>query len=263
MEEQCDALEPGYPIRRLDAVDGATLRDCPPGLSPAQYGCWLSHLRALEQHDGGDHLHIMEDDALLSSALAGLPGAIPVMEASHGEDWDVLYLDATLVEVADMYVMFEWTQEARSRSTIHVRRIPQHFTVYGTHSYVVNARRREHVTSHLRRYMASQKPIDNVFAHGIQSGELKAFVTTPFVTSGTDFGSSSTIVENRDDRSVAWLAFRRLCFWGLDEPGLSSIESRLKPLVDTTERLAAVFGSLVAYRTAHWSQQHFPPAVTL
>lgn len=262
MEDQLSQIDPGYPVHRLAAVDGSKRSDCPAGLRPAQYGCWLSHLQALRQSASADlHLHVMEDDALLSSALPALPGAIEALEAGSGGNWDVLYLDATLVEIPDMHQMFEWAEASRSKSTVQVRRIPPEFTVYGMHSYVVNSRRKRLVHDFLERHLATQKPIDNVMAYGIQRGHLQAYLTSPFITSAADQSLVRTVGESGDDRFVAWLVFRRLCAWDLAEEELSFLESKLPALMRGAGRNAAVLGSLLAYRTARWPNQNFPPGI--
>ena len=262
MESQLAEIEPGYPVRRFAAIDGRELADCPVGLRPAQHGCWLSHLQAWQQFAAaGEHLHVMEDDALLSSALPALPDVIEAVEAGSGGAWDLLCLDATLIEVPDMYRMFEWTQASRSKGVVHVHRIPQDFTVYGMHSYVVNSSRKQHVLDYFKRHFAAGKPIDNVLAHGIQRGHLQAYLTSPFVTSGSDQSLVRTVGESGDDQFVAWLMFRRLCFWQLADADLSMIEDTLPALMRGADRHASALGSLLAYRIARWPQQRFHPGV--
>ena len=74
IERQLDALALPFELRRLPAVDGSARKDLPAHLTAAQYGCWLSHLAALENSLASEeHLYVLEDDALLSAALADLP----------------------------------------------------------------------------------------------------------------------------------------------------------------------------------------------
>ena len=81
MERQIEQIAPPYPLRRMSAIEGRQQPSCPAGLTPGQYGCWLSHLKALEQSVGDEaHLHIMEDDALISSALPILPGVVQSLD---------------------------------------------------------------------------------------------------------------------------------------------------------------------------------------
>src|SRR5712664_1917359 len=85
MERQLSAIPPPYPIERFAGIDGSLQPGCPENLRPGQYGCWLSHLAALERSmPSGRHLHVMEDDALLSGKLAVLPEAVGRLAAGLG-----------------------------------------------------------------------------------------------------------------------------------------------------------------------------------
>jgi hypothetical protein len=108
----------------------------------------------------------MEDDALLSEHLAALPEMLEALEAGSDGNWDLLFLDATLVEVPDMVLMFEWTQLAREQGRIHLHAVPLHFTLYGTHSYVVNSGASA-VLSFLDAHLRSGSRSDHVLACGI------------------------------------------------------------------------------------------------
>jgi hypothetical protein len=262
MERQIAQIELPYPLRRLAGVDGERQPVGPPPLRAGQYGCWLSHLKALEQSIGQDHhLHIMEDDALISTALPILPEVVQSLDSGSAGEWDILYLDATLIEVADMCHVFGWAKTARDDGTVRVRTVPKEFTVYGTHSYVVNASRKAFVLDFLKRHAASGSPLDNVAAYGIQSGKLRAFMTTPFMTSGSDLGLSRTTGESGDDRFIAWQIYRRLCFYDLDETQLADLAARSARLMGAVSPQDRLLGELCAYRMARWPLERFPPGV--
>jgi hypothetical protein len=262
MERQIEDRELPYSVRRLGAVDGQRQPARPAALSAGQYGCWLSHLKALEQSlDHEHHIHIMEDDALLSSALPILPDVVHSLDSGSAGEWDILYLDATLIEAADMCHVFGWAKTARDDGAVRVRAVPGEFTVYGTHSYVVNAGRKAFVLDFLKRYAASGSALDNVAAYGIQSGKLRAFMTTPFMTSGSDLGLSRTTGESGDDRFIAWQIHRRLCFYDLDETQLADLAARSARLIGAVSPQDRVLGELCAYRMARWPLERFPPGV--
>lgn len=261
MEDQLRERRLPWPVRRFPAIDGATLRGCPPGLRAPQWGCWQSHLTALESSlAGAAHLHVMEDDALLGPSLAGLPGLLETLESGSQGRWDLLYLDATLIELPDMQLMFEWAQLARGRGQVHVHAVPPWFCLYGTHSYVVNGRRKRHVLDFLRAHAEVGRAIDGVLAYGIQHGDLAANVAAPFVTSGLDVGLART-VGTHDPSFLAWLAFRRLCFGELDAAALADVEARLAALLPAIGPAERVLGTLMGYRVARWPRQRFPPSV--
>jgi GR25 family glycosyltransferase involved in LPS biosynthesis len=262
MEKQLAEIGLPYPVERFTAIDGRLQPGCPDGLLPGQYGCWLSHLRALERSLRSErHLCVMEDDALISTALAILPDMVQSLDSGSSGEWDILYLDATLVELEDMYRMFEWVQQARPKSLAHLRRIPAEFTVYGTHSYIVNSSRKKYVHDFLRSYLDAGVPIDNVFASGIQKSQLKAYLTAPFLTSGDDRGLVSTLGYEGGENFLAWLLFRRLCFFDLSEDAEAGLAERVADLTRGVPLPEASFGALCAHRAAKWPITRFTPRV--
>jgi hypothetical protein len=259
LEAQLDAIDLPYPVHRFPAIDGRQRPECPAGLSPGQYGCWLSHLQALRQiGPGGEHVHVMEDDALLSSALPAMHDLLGAVEAGSSGDWDILYLDATLVEVADMIRVFEWTQAARVKGTVHIHRLPRESTVYGAHAYVINGRSKARVIEFLASQLALPIPYDNGLANGIQQGSLRAYITTPFVSSGSEEGLIRTIGDGNDEKFLAWLLFRRLCFWDLPDEEVDALAGRLRGLQGVGSH-EAILGQLIAFRTTRWPGHYFPP----
>jgi hypothetical protein len=250
IEAQLAPLALPYPVQRLAGVDGGKAGERPEGLRPGQFGCWLSHLAALESALGSDrHLHVVEDDALLSPKLRSLP---ELLAALGSEDWDLLYLDATLVEIADMHRMFDWVRESREKGVVQVCKVPAQFTLYGTHSYVVNGARKRSVHEYLAARLRSGYPIDNVLAQAIREGTLKAFVSAPFLITGSDAGLESSVGYEGDHGFLAWLLFRRLCFFDLDARVLGELAARAAALGRSVPQAEALFGALCAYRVAAW-----------
>jgi GR25 family glycosyltransferase involved in LPS biosynthesis len=257
-EAQIAACGLPYPVERFPAIDGQARGGCPAGLAAAEYGVWLSHIEILRRSvDGAHHLHVMEDDVQLSDRLPLLSHFIANLDATTQGAWDLLYLDATLVEIADMYQMFEWTQLARGKDTVYVCAMPSAFTVYGAMSYVVNARAKRRVLDFLERQLPAGQAFDSVLAYGIQSAELRAFVTAPFVTSSSELQLAGTVQEYDDEKLLAFHLFRKLCFGGLSDRALDEVELALSPIRARTGRAAALLGALMAYRMDRWPGQRF------
>jgi hypothetical protein len=262
MERQIESLGLPYPVRRLAAVDGQKQPGRPGEFTPGQYGCWLSHLMALEQSVGREcHTHIMEDDALLGAALPILPDVVQSLDSGSAGEWDILFLDATLIEPMDMCHVFGWAKAARQGGAVRVRALPREFTVYGLHSYVINSARKAYVLDFLKRHLASGRPIDNVTAYGVQSGALRGFLTTPFMTSAAETSLKRTVGESGDDRFLAWQVFRRLCFHDLDAQELDALFEKSAKLMQTVSEEDRLLGELCAYRMARWPLERFPPGV--
>ena len=257
-------LCPPYPVRRFSAVDGKARSDRPDRLKPGEYGCWLSPLGVLDASiPDGAHLHVMEDDARLSKAMALLPDLVRLLDANTGGEWDLLYLDATIVELEDMCRLFAWSRSARENGAVNLCKIPGDFTVYGTHSYIVNARRKRTLRDFLARNLRAGKPLDNVLAAGIQRGRLQAYLTAPFVTSGNELTLSGQISGAGDDKFGAWLVFRYLCFVDTDDALLAALAENVAELLSSCEPREKLLGSLLAYRQARWQAGRFPPGVDL
>ncbi|HUN71923.1 MAG TPA: glycosyltransferase family 25 protein [Steroidobacteraceae bacterium] len=77
IEDQLQRLGLSESYERVAAFDGHTLPAKPEKISRGEYGCFASHVEALSQGSlTGRHLHIVEDDVLLSPrflpALSGL-----------------------------------------------------------------------------------------------------------------------------------------------------------------------------------------------
>ncbi len=260
MEQTIAAARPPYAIERFAAVDGSSRPARPPKLAPGEFGCWLSHLEVLERSLARDaHLHVMEDDVALSGAIGLLPDLIGLLEANSGGDWDLLYLDATLVEVEDMCRVFEWAQSAKKEGRVNVSSLSADFTVYGTHSYVVNRARRGKLLDFLRQHLDSGKPIDNALAAGIRKARLRAYVTTPFITSASELSQKGQVTGTADEKFAAWWLFRRLCFADTDDAALAQFEPMLEELTRSCASGEMLLGRLLAYRLARWPMTRFPP----
>src|SRR3954462_8973303 len=155
IEAQLSRLRLPYWFERFAGVDGKLQTRLPGKLTPGQYGCWLSHLAVLERSLNDDrNLHVIEDDAIISAKLEVIPDALRAL-TDAGEAWDILYLDATLVEILDMTRMFEWVQASRQEGAVHVHKIPPDFTLYGMLSYIVNSSRKKHVHDFLQARLES------------------------------------------------------------------------------------------------------------
>lgn len=152
-----------------EAADGQDLEIPEPWSfnGPGAYGCYLSHVQAL---DSGGPLLVLEDDAVFAEDFAQT-----VRDVQPGEGWDLLYLGGQLVlprEVPQGEPLFAARRVMRS------------------HAYV--ARRPRAVAQHLRRFVGLGMKVDQVLSHD----EMRKLVRLPFVV-GQDSGTSDT----GDDRA--------------------------------------------------------------
>src|SRR3954447_10319111 len=70
VEEQLGKFGITDRYRRFSAVEGSMLQLPPGGIGPGAAGCFWSHYRVIEQNRGGNAcIHVLEDDAILSSYM--------------------------------------------------------------------------------------------------------------------------------------------------------------------------------------------------
>lgn len=190
MQAQLDALGLADRYVRFPAIDGNTLGYKGP-LRPGEAGSFLSHYRALEQLRGaGKCVHIMEDDALMSRAMA------PMIEfaISQGifEHFDIIF--------TEVYVLFEYLSSIRFhkqqyddflvksktdfRTAFKVLNLEGQ-TFYGLSSYVVSAKAVDRVLAYFRQEADRGPTVANdVFVcrlsreRKLRIGYLFPFVTT-------------------------------------------------------------------------------------
>ena len=72
MEKQLDRLGLSSFYARFPAIDGASLNSPRSAIKQGENGCFQSHYRALlSARPRGKFVHMLEDDALLSSSVSG------------------------------------------------------------------------------------------------------------------------------------------------------------------------------------------------
>jgi GR25 family glycosyltransferase involved in LPS biosynthesis len=235
---------PGWSLKRMRAVEvGDIARNLPPGrIRDVEKAVYLSHTRAVETTlPATGHALIVEDDALfgpescerIDSACAAFP-----------EDaWDMLFTDITFVEAHVMTRFFSIRRElAKSGEEMLIPL--REFAFTGASSYVVNRRFRERWLELLRAQAPLDMPIDLYMRAQVQAGNVRAFVTFPFVTSLTAEGDLSQYQPG--DAAVTdtvWNAFRRFCWLHRDIGAALAPVERLGE--DFTDPEARAFATLL------------------
>ena len=84
---------------RFAAVEGNPAGIINPGIAPGEVGCLLSHLTLLKQNVGaGLHVHVMEDDVLLSRHTR--PAIETVIASGLIDDYDLLFTETFIPPLA-------------------------------------------------------------------------------------------------------------------------------------------------------------------
>jgi|EndMetStandDraft_3_1072993.scaffolds.fasta_scaffold378342_1 GR25 family glycosyltransferase involved in LPS biosynthesis len=179
---------------RWAAVDGrAEAGEHPTSLDPGNLGLWLSHERLLKSVAADKHIHILEDDAVLGSNPVGiLDELLGYMDVSLA-GWDLLFTDIFVQPRTDVFVLFlqkmrEFAQK-RTYGILDLARIP--FAC--TSSVLINKASIQKYLGILSGNWSQGLPIDLFLRSVVQKGQLKAYVTMPFITSISADSNNSDI----------------------------------------------------------------------
>jgi hypothetical protein len=88
---------------------------------------------------------------------------------------------------------------------------------------------------------------------------LKAYVTVPLLTCGSELARSSQIEIADDGRNLAWLLFRRLCFVQRDAESLRDLSAAVGELTGSFEEPEKLLGLLVSNRVVSFPNARFRP----
>lgn len=209
IEHQIKSSHLNFPITRFQAVVGKDFPFKNDNLSHGQWGCWLSHLSVLKSNiDNEDDLLIMEDDAHFDSSLCSIEIMIDELKS---DAWDIIYLDATIVEIEDFLLLSRQLNEFITfQHPPSPVKIPNKLTIYGTHAYIINKKSKAKIYTYLCKHINSGLPIDNILCHGIHTDEISAYLTLPYLSSPG--GESGTSQININDHSLleSWIRYRKL-----------------------------------------------------
>ncbi|MGB6602824.1 MAG: glycosyltransferase family 25 protein [Steroidobacteraceae bacterium] len=193
LEQQLHALGLAHAYARFAAVDGMRMSGAPGAISRREHGCFASHARLVrEACSGSAHLHVLEDDALLS------PEFLPVMRGAIDEgvldEFDLLFTDVFVPWDPLQIASLEWARRRHicvdpdsGRESLTGASI---FNLHGkrlacTSSYFVARRSLDRVAGLLESALAAgpAEPVDLTLRELVDKGTLKAACIVPFVTS--------------------------------------------------------------------------------
>jgi GR25 family glycosyltransferase involved in LPS biosynthesis len=210
---------------RFAGVEGTTAKQSrTTSLAAGYLGNWLSHEGVLSEHLAADpdaHLHILEDDALLPSNAAELfDQVLKRVEDELTGGWDVLFTDTTpSIETRAYVALAEHVLTYRPGKPIALVSL-ESIDFAGMASLFVNRRSLDKYASMIRGNWSICQPIDLFLREQVHSGNLRAYVTAPFLTSISDVSSQSEVLGAHDfSREVADL-YRRSFYVAADLPNL-------------------------------------------
>lgn len=228
MEDTLRACGLGW-VARQPAADGAT-RALPPGctLRAGEYGCFLSHLQAIEGAPPDDFRFVFEDDVECSPQLDAFtqPARLAAVASL-----DLLLLDCQ--PDCNSHVLAQlWTSLERQLEdppSMLAGRAPRRIRGveladagkvfrWGLQAYVVTPRGRPRVLQVLREGLAHGpvRPVDLLVGDALRSGRLHAAVAVPFLATPRLASHADSTIGTTDDTDLQALASaaRRLLFAG-------------------------------------------------
>jgi GR25 family glycosyltransferase involved in LPS biosynthesis len=192
---------------RCEAVDGRAAADeHPTSLDPGNLGLWLSHEKILRElgDSPAQHLHIIEDDAQLARNFTGLLDGLLGHCDVRFPGWDVLFTDVFLEPRTDIFKAYcdkrKLYEESKTYTMIDLARV--NFAC--TTSLVINKSSMGKYARLIAGQWKQGKPIDIFLRELVHTGQLKAFLTIPFITTISE-GSNDSDIRGDIGRS------RRVC----------------------------------------------------
>ena len=192
MQQQFAAYSIGGNYKRFEAIRGGEVpQRLETTLPVGHLGCWLSHEAVWLQGQKTDqHLHILEDDAVLSPLLVKFLGELILDDDS----WDLLFTDVYFhpppspVEFAQLR---QWRQDfskSNKVTLLDLKKSP--FT--GTTSYIVNRRSIDKLLRLTNGQWKLNRTFDVHLQDLVSQGRIKAHVTIPFLSSVSPQNVEST-----------------------------------------------------------------------
>jgi GR25 family glycosyltransferase involved in LPS biosynthesis len=224
---------------RFAAVDGrAEAPGHPTKLDPGNLGLWLSHERLLKAAATDKHVHILEDDAIMSrQAVELLDGLLAHMEQNNTA-WDLLFTDIFVHPRTDPFLTFyekmKQFSQTQSYGILDLVKIP--FAC--TSSVLFNKASIGKYLGLMTGKWSVGIPIDLYIGKLVHSSQLKAFVTMPFITSISADSNTSDIRGDLDRSRRVCDVLRRGFFQEANIPQLISemqeltAGAKISPLVN-------------------------------
>lgn len=200
----------GWSLYRFKAIDQDFVErvNIPGALPNGEKGCFLSHQHIIQSAIGNlDHLFIVEDDVVFGKQTFPLVGNII---ESIDSQWDILFLDICVPAPEGMIQLFQLSKNLKSQGAVTLIDLSDKAFASAA-SYIVNKNSIGKLAAILGQYTQIDIPIDLLYKKLIHSGELKAFVTFPFLTTLSSLSEKSDLQSKESYvTELTWHTFRKL-----------------------------------------------------
>jgi GR25 family glycosyltransferase involved in LPS biosynthesis len=238
--------------QRLEAVNGrAAMDQFPTKLDPGNLGLWLTHVALLDAVQGSDrHVHLIEDDTIFATTAVSYFDLMLEHADAELSDWDLIFTDIH-VPAADIGLFRQLAdamkkyQESGSYALLDLEAI----AFSGTSSFFINRRSLGKYDELVRDQWSQDLPIDLYLRSLAHKGELKAYLTVPFLTSVSRDTLESDIRGELDKSRAVATIYRRSFF---QEADLTALETELRELLSDVEvsPLAAIYVRSLLFRVS-------------
>lgn len=217
---------------RFPAINGAVeAADLPTKLDRGALGLWLTHEKIAETFsDGAEHLHVLEDDVVVASDAKSLFAMALQAADRHFGDWDLLFTET--------FVPFKFFETYRKgMQDFHDKGRPSYLDLAscyasGMTSFFLNRKSIGKYAKLIKSKWSIGTPIDLYLRQLLRNGELRAFVTVPFLSSISAENDRSSIRGQVDISRRVCDVLRRGFFVGAD---LNALAEEMRILTrDTT-----------------------------
>jgi GR25 family glycosyltransferase involved in LPS biosynthesis len=232
-------------LHRFEALGPPDVASIPGALSPAEKACFASHRAALgERLQDEDPVLIVEDDAVFS------PQAFEVLDGllAQGGDWDLIFTDAALCDF-NLMVHLASRRDGMAARGEYLPVDLKGRSFFGTTAYAVRGASKRRLHAALAAAEALDAPYDLFLRDLIHSGELKAAVAFPFLTSLAPQADGSQIQGGEAQVFDATLnAYRRLMYVARDLDRCRVDAERLRAANgdEASRMVGAVFATIVS-----------------
>jgi len=181
---------------RFEAVDGREMVSrCPTRLVPGKLGLWLTYENLLTALGNSPpaHVHLIEDDTVLARNAVLIIERVLAWMDQFRDDWDLLFTDVFVQPRISSFERFERLLKKYERSrNIAVLDVGKY--AYACNSSVlINRSSVRKYAELIRGQWALGTPLDIYVRQLIRSGQLRACLTVPFITSISPDSSTSDI----------------------------------------------------------------------
>jgi hypothetical protein len=252
LERQLRELQLTGNYLRFNGVDGTMVGTKRGVLTAGEYGCFASHAQLVSEEatPGRAHLHVLEDDAVLSTET--VPAIKMAISAGFLDQYDLLFTDIFVPPFVSMIAAFD---KARRENTIvdfvtgkeSVSRISvldlRNTSWACTSSYLVAGRSLGKVAQLLSEMLAKgpAKAIDLTLRDIVNAGLLKAGCMLPFVTSiDLALAADSTIRAGGDVNRLAHNVLREALSVNPDWDSVDAILKKYFPAAINDPRREAI-----------------------